>query len=116
MTRQTSLAVPGGRAAKRRISVLVCFYSLSKWTASVGYPDLLCRTDASRRIGTRRGRGAVAAPGEEAGGLMRSAAADRWSTSLRDLCWVVAFCPLLVRHFVRYLWPLIGLDTGLTPV
>lgn len=116
MTRQTSLAVPGGRAAKHRISVLVCFHSLSKWTASVGYPDPLCRTDAPRRIGTRRGRGAVAAPGEEAGGLMRSAAADRWLASLRDLCWVAAFSPLLVRHFVRYLWPLIGLDTRLTPV
>lgn len=68
MTRQSSLAVPGGRVAKHRISVLVCFYSLGKWTASGGYPDLLCRTDASRRVGTHRGRGAVAAPGEEAGG------------------------------------------------
>lgn len=106
MTRQTSLAVPGGRVAKHRVSVLVCFYSLGKWTASGGDPDLLCRPDAPRRIGTRRGRGAVAAPGEEAGGLMRGAAADGWLASLRDLCWVAAFSPLLARRFLADIYGL----------
>lgn len=81
--------------AKHRVSVLVCFFGLGKWTASGGDPDLLCLPDASRRIDTRRGRGAAAAPGEEAGGLMRGSAAQRWLTTLRDLCWLAALSPLL---------------------
>lgn len=71
--------------AKHRVSALVFFYSLSNRTDSVGYPDLVCCTDVrlyvSLRIGIHRGPGAVAAQGDESGGLMRSVAPNRWLAS-----------------------------------